>query len=316
MAIDYVEVTIGNSSTPIRLNYDSASGTWSNSTTAPNFSTKNSTLAPDGYVPVSITAYDTAGNHTTIGTSSMTFGENLKLRVEEKDKPVIAFTSPSSGSYQKDKSVTVEFTVKDNNGMTSGYSGVNSDSIVLKDGSTTLSGVTKTAITGGYRCTYTGNFTDGVHTLTATASDNDDNAAEAKSVSFTVDTVKPNLTNVKINDSSESTVDTNQLTFTITGNTDDAGVKTGITVSIAINGVPIQGTITPNSDGSFSKTISVEDEGSYTITITATDMAGNDSTTVSKTVNVTTTAPIFELVSLSPNPATANGFFTITVKVR
>lgn len=308
MAIQSIKAYVNGSE--ITLTYNASSGKYEGTATAPNVSTKSEAL---GYFPVTITATDTASNSTTITHEDANFGNNLKLYVEEKVKPTISITSPAASSYQKTKSVTVEFTVRDDqNGMSTGYSGVNPDTIVLAESGVSVGTLTKTAITGGYRCSYTGNFDDGVHTLTVNASDNDGNAADTKSVSFTVDTVKPDLTNVTIDGSSDATVTTNKTSIVVTGTTNDATSKP-ISIKIAV-GSTTYSDITVNSDGTFSKTISIAQEGTYSFVVTATDQAGNE-TTVTRSVIVITTAPRFKSVSISPNPADAGTTYQIFVEV-
>lgn len=71
--------------------------------------------------------------------------------------------------------------------------------------------------------------------------------------------------------------------------------------------------VTVNSDGSFSKEITLV-SGSNTITVVATDKAGK-TTTVTRKVTLDTGAPVFEKVTLTPNPVDCGKTFVISVKV-
>ena len=62
--------------------------------------------------------------------------------------------------------------------------------------------------------------------------------------------------------------------------------------------------------GIFSTLVS----GSNTITVVATDKAGK-TTTVTRKVTLDTGAPVFEKVTLTPNPVDCGKTFVISVKV-
>ena len=86
-------------------------------------------------------------------------------------------------------------------------------------------------------------------------------------------------------------------------------------VSVTIKvGTTDQGAVTVGSDGSFSKEVTLA-EGANTITITARDSLGK-TTTMTRTVTVDTAPPVFESVTLSPNPVDAGKTYTISVKVK
>lgn len=247
----------------------------------------------------SVVATDDAGNSTTITQSDATFGENLLLRVLEKVAPTLAFTYPTAGAYITNATPVIKFKVTDND------SGVNPDTIVIKvDGAKVTTAFTKTAVTGGYECSYTPGtaLADGAHTVSIEASDYDGNAASAKTVSFTVDTIPPTLTLTNPVDG----LITNKAALFVSGKTDDVTSKP---VTVTVNGA----SVTVNSDGSFSKEITLV-SGSNTITVVATDKAGK-TTTVTRKVTLDTGAPVFEKVTLTPNPVDCGKTFVISVKV-
>lgn len=276
------------------LTYNSKTKKYEATVTAPSKSSYNQT---DHVLGGTVKATDQAGNVTTVDQTHSTLGASLKLRVKEKVAPVISITAPSAGAYITNTTPTIEFSVTDAD------SGVNSGTIAVTIDGTAISSVTKTAITGGYKCTCTpAALKDGAHTISVTASDNDGNAASAKRSSFTVDTVPPTLSVTAPTDG----LITNKSTVTVTGKTDDATSKP---VTVTVNGTAV----TVGTDGAFSKDVSLAN-GSNTITIIAKDKAGK-TTTVTRTVTLDTVAPVIKSISLTPNPVDCGKTFVIAVEV-
>ena len=236
-----------------------------------------------------------AGNTTAVDQSHATLGASLKLRVKEKTAPTITITSPSAGAYITNTTPTIEFQVEDAD------SGVNVETIAVTVDGTAVSNVTKTAIDGGYKCTCTSPILkDGSHTISVKASDNDGNAAGAKTATFTVDTVPPTL---QITAPSNDLI-TNKKTVTVTGKTDDVTSK-----PVTVNGA----TVTVGTDGTFTKDVTLVD-GANTITIVAKDKAGK-TTTVTRKVTVDTSAPVIKSITLTPNPVDCGKTFIIAVEI-
>lgn len=276
------------------LTYNSKTKKYEATVTAPSKSSYNQT---DHVLGGTVKATDQAGNVTTVDQTHSTLGASLKLRVKEKVAPVISITAPSAGAYITNTTPTIEFSVTDAD------SGVNSGTIAVTIDGTAISSVTKTAITGGYKCTCTPEaFKDGAHTISVTASDNDGNAASAKPSSFTVDTVPPTLSVTAPTDG----LITNKSTVTVTGKTDDATSKP---VTVTVNGTAV----TVGTDGAFSKDVTLAN-GSNTITIIAKDKAGK-TTTVTRTVTLDTAAPVIKSITLTPNPVDCGKTFVIAVEV-
>jgi hypothetical protein len=231
----------------------------------------------------------------------------LKLVVKEKVPPVITILSPSSGAYVSNSKQPVVFTITDE----VGGSGVDVDSVaVTLDGTAVASSaITSTAITNGYSFTYTpaSALADGSHTVAVSASDHDGNAATAQSTTFTVDTVPPTL-NI-----TAPTADLVTATDSVTvkGSTNDA-TSSPVTVTVTLNGTD-QGAVTVDSDGNFSKTVTLA-EGTNTIVITATDAAGKTSS-VTRTVTLDTSVPVITSAKLTPNPVDAGATMIITVTI-
>lgn len=294
MAVKTVQAVINGVTHTLTLN--SSTGKYEATITAP---TKSSYTQSGHYYGVTVTATDDAGNSTTKNATDSTLGSSLQLRVLEKVAPVITITSPTDGSVLINNKPTFEWTITDDD------SGVDPSTIKIKIDSTTVSdGITKTAITGGYRCTYTAAsaLTDGKHTFTLSASDYDGNAATAKSATITIDTVAPTL-NVT---APENNLVTNKTSVLVSGVTNDA---TTSPVTLKINGTAVD----VGSDGSFSHTVALS-EGVNTITIVATDGAGK-ATTVTRTVTLSTSAPVISAVTITPNPVDAGATYVISVTV-
>lgn len=290
------------------LAYNSSTGKYEAAVTAPSDSSYQ--FNAGHYFPVSISATDEAGNVTTISDTVGNFKDNLKLYAKEQIKPTITEISPSNSAYIGTSNPTIEFTILDNsNGQSSGFSGINPDSIVLTVGGTTISvsEISKEAITGGYRCSYTPSsaIADGSCTVTIKATDYDGNASEIASINFTIDTTPPvlNITTPADN------IATNTEKVVVSGKTSDVN-SSPVTVEIKVNGTS-HGTATVSADGSFSKEVTIT-EGVNTITIISTDVAGKSST-VTRTITLKTVGPIFKTVTLSPNPVNCGNTYTITV---
>lgn len=278
------------------LTKNASTGKYEATITAPGKSSYNQSGHKYGG---SITATDEAGNSATIDQTHSTLGSSLLLRVLEKVAPTLAFTYPTAGAYITNAAPAIKFKVTDND------SGVNPNTIIIKvDNVAVTTDFTKTAVTGGYECTYTPKtaLADGQHTVSIEASDNDGNKASAKTVTFTIDTIPPTLT---VTNPSEGLI-TNKPSLVVSGKTDDATSKP---VSVTINGTAVS----VNTDGTFSKEITLA-SGVNTITVIATDKAGK-STTVTRKVTLDTVAPVFKSATLTPNPVDCGKTFVISVEV-
>lgn len=285
------------------LTYNSTTGKWTASITAPGATSYNQT---GHYYACEVEATNTAGTVKTVDTSDATVGSALKLVVKETVVPVITITSPTSGAYVTNNKQPIIMTLIDE----AGGSGINLASLVIKvDGTAVSSGIVSTAITNGYNVTYTPMtaLSDGAHTITVTVSDNDGNAAAAKSTTYTIDTVPPVL---NITSPAEGLI-TNTAALTVAGTTNDV-TSSSVTVNISLNGTS-QGNATVGTGGAWSKAVTLAN-GSNTIVVTATDAAGK-STTVTRTVTLDTSVPAITAVSITPNPANTGATMLIEVTI-
>lgn len=292
MAISTVRVQMNGTWYSLTKHSD---GSWQATLTAPNTTSFN---LDGGYYPLTVEAVNDAGTKAT---------GSIQLTVKERVAPVITIVSPGSGAYVTNSNQPVVFTITDE----SGGSGVDTDTLVVKlDGRpVAASTLTKTAITNGWQVTYTPAtaLSDGNHTVAISCSDNDGNAATAKSTAFTVDTVPPTLTL----SSPANGLITATKSLAVSGKTNDA-TSSPVTVKISLNGTD-QGTVSAGSDGSFSKTVTLA-EGSNTIVITVTDAAGK-ATSITRTVTLDTSVPVIKSAVANPNPVDAGATMIITVVV-
>ena len=295
MSVKSVKTTINGQEYTLTLN--NTTGKYETTITAPNKSSFNQT---GHYYGVIVNAVDDAGNTAKVDATDSTLGSSLRLQVKEKVAPVIVITYPTASAFITNANPKIAWKVTDDD------SGVNPSTIAITvDGKAVSdSDVTKTAVTGGYECSYTPKtaLADGEHTIVVKASDNDGNAADAKSIVFTVDTVPPTL---NVTSPTEGLV-TNSTSLIVSGTTNDATSKP---VTVTVNGVAA----TVNSDGSWSKTVTLT-EGSNVITVVATDKAGK-TTTITRNVKLDTKAPVIKSVTLTPNPVDAGKTFIISVEV-
>ena len=302
MAVKTVQAVING--TTVTLTYNSSTGKYEATVTAPSKSSYN--VNSGHYYPVTIKATDEAGNTTTKTDTDATLGGSLKLKVKEKDAPAITISSPTAGSYITNNKPTVKWKVTDAD------SGVNPATIgITIDSGSKVTGdsITKTAVTGGYECTYTPTaaLADGSHTIKIDASDFDGNAAGQKSVTFKVDTVPPTLS---ITAPADKLI-TNKTAITVKGTTNDK-ISSPVTVTVKLNSGAATA-VTVENDGSFSKDLTLV-VGTNTITVVARDAAGK-STTATRTVTVDQTAPVIKSITINPNPVDCGKTYIISVEV-
>ena len=169
--------------------------------------------------------------------------------------------------------------------------------------------VIHSAVTNGYSFTYTpaSPMSDGRHTVTVDAADNDGNAAAQKSTTFTVDTVAPSL---NVTSPTDGLV-TNNASLTVTGTTNDA-TSSPVTVTVQLNSQD-QGAVTVEPNGSFSKSITLA-TGANVIVVTSTDQAGK-STSVTINVTLDTSVPQIVSATITPNPVDAGQTMVISVQI-
>lgn len=299
MAVKQVQVIVNGVTTT--LTYNNETSKYEATITAP----EESSYPLDGhYYPVTLKAEDDAGNITEVDDTDPTLGTSLRLVVKEETPPVISVASPTEGAYITTGTPTIEWTVTDTG------SGVALEGCTLVIDSTTTvqhAEFQQETVSGGYKFTYTAaGLEDGEHSIVFNAQDNDGNTA-TETVDFTVDTVAPSLEIT----SPDNDIVINQSAITVSGTTSDI-TSSPVIVTIQVNeGEPVEAEV--GEDGAFSEEVTLSN-GANTITIVATDSAGK-STTVTRSVSLDTGAPVFQSVSIVPNPVDAGKTYIISVEV-
>ena len=303
MAISKVRVQINGTWTT--LTYNSTSGAYEATITAPTITSFNRT---GGYYPVTVEATNTAGTVTTVNDTHATLGNSCKLRVQENVKPTVTIVSPTSGARVINNKQPVVFNVVDE---TNG-SGIDIQSVVvhLDDREQNDLTLEKTAITNGYRYTFIPGtaLSDGDHRFSAQVSDNDGNTSTVVSIVFTVDTVAPTL---NITSPAEGII-TSSVSMVVSGTTNDA-TSSPVTVTLQLDSGTAQ-SITVASNGSFTSTLSSLSDGTHKVVIVAKDAAGK-TTSVTRNFTVDTSKPVISSITISPNPADTGATMTIKVVV-
>ena len=125
-------------------------------------------------------------------------------------------------------------------------------------------------------------LSDGDYAITVTATDEAGNSSESSLGSITIDTTAPDGLNIASIDilSSDSA--------TITGSVE---ANSTITLSVANE----DHTITANNDGIWSLTLNELESGSHTISVTATDTAGNSSESILANILIDTSSVSFSI---------------------
>jgi hypothetical protein len=303
MAISTVRVQINGTWT--NLTYNSSTGAYEATITAPSVTSHNRT---GGYYPVTVEAKNTVGTVTTVTDSHSTLGASCKLVVQEKVAPVITIVSPTSGARVTSNKQPVVFNVVDE----SNGSGIDIQSLVvqLDDREQNELTLERTTITNGYRYTFIPGtaLADGEHRFSARVSDNDGNLSNLVDIVFTIDTVAPTL---NITSPAEGMA-TASTSVTVAGTTNDA-TSSPVTLTMTLDSGAAQA-VTVATNGSFTKTFTGLSHGGHKVVIVAKDAAGK-TTSITRNFTVDTSAPVISKITISPNPVDAGNTMKISVVV-
>ncbi|OZM56702.1 hypothetical protein CIB95_10800 [Lottiidibacillus patelloidae] len=201
----------------------------------------------DGQYEVTATITDEAGN-TTTAKQSLTI---------DTTGPAIVITSPENGAILNNHTPTVTGTVEAGSTVLVEFIDVNNS--VVHSGHATVTNE-------NWTYTPTGNLNEGTYSVKATGTDALGNP-KSTSITITIDVTAPTLT---INGGTERT--TNDSTPTVSGTTD---APNGAIVTVTVNGQSYTATVT---DGTWTVTVDELIDGTYEVTATITDEAGNVST--------------------------------------
>ena len=246
---------------------------------------EGSIVAEEGTHKVSVTASDASGNSAVDESASYT------APTPDKEAPVINSVSLSSSTPDTGDSIVVTVDVTDNVGVRS----VAASGVAL-------------ANTGGN--IWKGRIVaeEGTHKVSVTASDASGNTAVDKSATYTAttpDTEAPVINSVSLRSSTPDTGDSIVVTVDVT---DNVGVR-----SVAASGVALA-----NTGGNVWEGSIVAEEGTRTVSVTASDASGN--TAVDKSARYTATtpdteAPVIKSVSLSSRTPNTGDSIVVTVDV-
>ena len=181
--------------------------------------------------------------------------------------PTLSINTPSNGELINTNQPAFEFTLSDSG------SGIDTDTLTAKvnDVEAVLACTYALPIAN---CTVTTAFNEGVHAFSAQVSDLDGNASIESIISFTVDTIAPQITITSPLDGSI----TNQAATTILGSVDEAATVTINSQNIAL------------SNNNFNHDITLV-EGINTFSVTSIDNATNMST-ISISLTLDTVPPV------------------------
>ncbi|MEK7353929.1 MAG: Ig-like domain-containing protein, partial [Chloroflexota bacterium] len=244
-----------------------------------NFSIPNVILS-SGRNNIIASGYGTGGN----GNAAFHGTSGARTAILDTTAPVVAITSPSSGSIVNTPGIRVNGTV---------------DDPAVSTATLTINGVSQSVPVRGGRFSQDIQLAAGSNTITVRATDGAGNTSLIASVTVTFDNTKPEIT---------VTAPTNrQLTNVggqlVTGNVSDPSI---ITATLLVNNV--SQTISVAPDGSFGQGVSLT-PGLNTIEVRATDAASNTGTSGIINVTLDTTPPV---VSIGLSDPTDSIIITVT----
>ncbi len=215
-------------------------------------------LTSVGQVDLSVTAIDNAGNTFTSSTTSITI---------DPVRPVVTITKSPAREWWNDD-VTVTVTATDDGGSTI-------DTVCVQVDNGTCDPVPLNQ-TGTYETTVD---TDGTKVFTVNATDKAGNAAVPKSTTVNIDTVNPTASLSVTADANGDGIYNFGETATATFSCGDVG--SGVAACELLDG----GTVVATASGS-PYTINTSTTGTKTLTVRATDAAGNTFTSPAKTLTI------------------------------
>ncbi|WP_186464817.1 Ig-like domain-containing protein, partial [Azospirillum brasilense] len=275
-------------------------GTWSLNLATATPTSGSLSLNANGSNAISATATDAAGNVSTAGTQSLTIdttapnAPTVTTALTNNTAPTIA------GTAETGSTVTVSV-------------GGATYTTTATNGSWSINLATATPATGTLSLN-----ANGANPVSATATDAAGNTSTAGTQTLTIDTTAPNSPTVT------SAVLSNSTTPTITGT-----AEAGSTVTISVGGATYtttaaNGTWSVNlaTDTPAAGSLSLNPNGTNTVSATATDAAGNVSAPGTQTLTIDTTAPnaptVTTALSNSTTPTltgTAEAGSTVTITV-
>ncbi len=242
----------------------------------------------DGTYTLSVEAVDAAGNISPAGTALYT------LDTTAPPRPVIMLSSPTSSPSND---VEPSWTVTDTEaGVT--FTCTMTGPTPVPSSAISCGATTTVDLSGAGR--------DGTYTLSITATDAAGNTSAVRNSTYKLDTTAPPVPTVTLTVPASSPGNVTAPQFTVTDS------ESGDTLACNVTGA----TTVPGSAVTCGATTTVDlsgpgRDGSYTLSVTATDAAGNTSAAGTATYVLDTTAPPAPVV-VSPGASTKMPIFGIT----
>jgi hypothetical protein len=197
----------------------------------------------------------------------------------------------ASGGVTRDTTPTVSGTVTDPTGLSS----VSVQVLDQFNGQTISLGTASVDASGNWSLTPTVPLADGAHTFTAVANDAAGNTVSTMPVTAIVDTTPPNETitpTIDTNTGVTTTIQnaglTKDNTLVLSGTVSDLN---GVSSVHVFDGANDLGAATIDGSGNWSLTTGALSDGTHSFTATATDIAGNTTTTAAVTATIDTIPP-------------------------
>ena len=236
-----------------------------------------------------------------VGPNNTTPADTLTINIDSLPPAVVTDLVVNNNNGGQPVEVTTGAT-NDNTPLLTG-TGEEGATITVYDGNTVLG--TTTVDAEGNWSFQTATLTSGPHSFSVTASDALGNVSErSTAVPVTIDTIAPAAATLVVTNDAGTTLangaSTNDSTPTLSGT-----VEAGATVSIYLNGstTPVGTAVVTGTTWTYTPTTPLID-GTYTIAVRATDLAGNTSVlSTSSTVVIDTVAP----TGLTLNAGNNNG---------
>ena len=259
-------------------------------------------------VPIAITLTDPAGNDSTTYTPTDSFDSNITLQGESIDTtpPTISITSVGgddnvTNSSEIDAAEIIGTTTEVEDGQTV--------TITVKDSIDATISVETTVTANSFSATINlSSLADGILTVTADVSDAAGNAADQAKVEARLDTKAPIIGALVVADGGDGVINSDEASdVQISGTTSD--VEDGQTVNLTITNnndatITTTTTATVSSDG-FSTADSGNDldlsalaDGTYNVTASVSDIAGNEATATVDNITKDTDAPTISISSV------------------
>ena len=217
----------------------------------------------EGANAITTIATDIAGNEIT----------DTRIITLDTTAPALNISTPADNSKTAVSVATVTGTIGENSSVT----------VTLNSGMPQYASIT------GNTFTLDIVLASGVNTIEITATDTAGNTSTQKRT-VTYDNTKPSL---EITEPSQDTR-TNLNSIIIRGNVSDT--LTAVSVSVTVDGNTYTPTLT---NGQFEQAVSFMEEKTYTIAVTATDEAGNE-TTVQRNIIYDITQPTIDFTVMTP----------------